>query len=183
MLLEGINHPDNRFHQITGRIRRRGTDKYWVFEKLRLEGVWHVYGGFQDQSETITCAVADTWYHVTNATNDLWTGTESDGFSISSDVMTILNAGDYFGTLAISLSGLAGKDFEFRIYNVTDAAAEGYHIGVTTTGASNYQELVMPLYIEADAGDQFRMEVRCTSVGSGDPTLVHAIFYISYLHD
>jgi len=142
-----------------------------------------VYGGFQDESETITCGVQNTWYHVTNATNDLWTGTEADGFTLSSDVMTIVNAGDYYGTLAISLSGAVNDDFEFRIYNVTDSVQEGYKMGITTTGAGNYQQIVMPLYIEADANDQFRMEVRCISAGSGDPTLKQAIFYIAYLHD
>jgi len=181
-MIEGINTPDGKFKQIVGRIRRRG-DTYWSFERLFVENIYHVYGGFQDESETITCAVQNTWYHVTNATNDLWTGTEADGFSLSSDVMTIENAGDYYGTLAISLSGLSGKDFEFRIYNVTQAAVEGYHMGVTTTGATNYQQIVIPIYIEAAANDQLRMEVRCTSGGSGDPTLVHSIFFISYLHD
>ena len=97
--------------------------------------------------------------------------------------MTVENAGDYYGTLAISLSGLANKDFEFRIYNVTQEAVEGYHMGITTTGANNYQQVVLPIYIEAEANDELRMEVRCTTVGSADPTLVHAIFYIAYLHD
>jgi len=150
---------------------------------MRQVSVWHVYGGFQDQSETITCSVQNTWYPITNAGNNLWVGTEANGFTLSSDVMTATNGGDYFGHVAITLSGSLNKDFEARVYNITQTRVEGYHSGITTTGANNYAQISIPLYIEATAGDQLRMEIRCTSNPVADPTLQHSVFYISYLHD
>ena len=102
--------------------------------------------------------------------------------TLSGDVMTITNAGDYVGSLSMTLSGLNGKDFQIRIYNTTQATQMGYIIGATTTGASNYTNITLPIYIEADAGDSFRMEVQCTTDGS-DPTFRSAVFEMHYLHD
>ena len=150
--------------------------------QLFVTETYHAYGGFQDQSETISIATQNVWYHVTNATNDLWTGLEADGITLSGDVMTVTNAGDYAGTVSMSISGLNGKDFELRVYNITDSVIAGYHMGVSTSGAGNYTNITLPFYLEADAGSQFRLEVRCTTDAS-DPTFAHAIFYMAYLHD
>lgn len=150
---------------------------------MRQGETWHAYGGFQDQSVTITTGTVNTWYHVTNATNDLWTAAEADGFSMVDDVLTATNAGDYAGIVSLTISGTANKDFELRVYNVTDSVIAGYHIGVTTTGAGNYANVTLPFYLEADASTQFRLEIRCTTNPTANPTLQHAIFYMSYLHD
>lgn len=149
---------------------------------LRQGTVWHAYGGFEDQAETISITTKDEWTFITNATNTLWTGSEADGLSLSGDVMTIANSGDYYGTLSITLSGLNGKDFQIRCYNITQARAMGGWIGATTTGAGNYTNVTLPLYLECNANDKLRMEIRCTTDAS-DPTLRSAVFYISYLHD
>jgi len=149
---------------------------------MRQADTWHAYGGFQNQSETITIAAVDTWTHVTNATNDLWTGLEATGLTLSGDVMTIQNEGDYVGALTMTISGLATKDFQIRIYNVTTSAQMGYVVGTTTTGAGNYEDVTLPLYLECSAGDQLRVEIQCTTDGS-DPTVRSAVFEIHYLHD
>ena len=83
--------------------------------------------------------------------------------------MTIKKAGDYFGTLSMTISGLNGKDFQVRVYNITQAKQQGYVIGASTTGAGNYTNITLPLYLEADAEDSFRMEVTCNTDAS-DPT-------------
>ena len=149
---------------------------------VQLSNPYHAYGGFQDKAESITIAGADTWAWITNATNDLWTGLEGVGMSLSGDIMTITNGGDYSGVLSATLSALNGKDFQIRLYNITQASQESYIIGATTTGAANFTNVTLPLYIEASAGDTFRMEVQCTTDGT-DPTFRSAVFYLQYLHD
>ena len=149
--------------------------------RVTINKFWHAYGGFQDQDEDIALT-QNVWTHITNATNDLWTGLEADGMTLSADVMTITNAGDYTGTLSMSVAGLNGKDFSFRVYNVTKAEAMGYHIAGVTTGATSFMCVTLPLYLECDAGDNLRMEVMATS-GNDTITFEHAVFYLQYLHD
>lgn len=148
--------------------------------QMRQGSVWHIYGGFEGANETIDCD-ADTWTFVTNATNDLWTGSEADGFTIADDVMTVVNAGDYVGHLSMTVSGLTGKDFHVRVFNVTQNTVMGFPLGISTTGAGNFMLLSMALYLECDAGDELRLEIN--SADGSDPTLNDAVFYIAYLHD
>jgi len=143
---------------------------------------WHAYGGFQDESETITIAAVDTWTMITNATNDLWGGLEAVGLTLSDDIMTVQHGGDYMGSLSMTFSGLNGKDFQVRVYNITQSTQLGYVIGATTTGANNYTNVTLPLYLECEAGDRLRMEVQCTTDGS-DPTFRSAVFYMAFLHN
>ena len=150
--------------------------------RFRQGKTWHAYGGFQDAATTITIGSANVWYHVTNGTNDLWTGLEADGLTLSGDVMTFTNTGDYVGHLAISFSALAGKDYHIRLYNNTTAAQAGYYMSASTTGAGNSVVISLPLYIEATAGDQMQIEVECTSSAT-DVVVDNAIFYLTYLHD
>jgi len=153
-----------------------------LFNRVNKTAIWHAYGGFQNKSETIAVSAANSWAWITNAGNDLWTGVEEDGIAVSGDILTIANAGDYFGKLTITLSGLTGKDFQVRIYNITTASQVAYVIGTSTTGLTNFTNISLPLYIEASAGDTFRFEITCTTDGS-DPVVRSAIYYIAYLHD
>jgi len=82
----------------------------------------------------------------------------------------------------MTLSGLAAKDFEIRVYNTTQAKQEAYYQGITTTGAGAYQNVTLPLYIEATANDEIRFEVRCTTIAVGDPTFEHAVFFLQLMH-
>ena len=168
-------------------LRKRGN--LTVFDKdvhtkgmLRQHRTWHAYGGFQDAATTITVGDTSTWYHITNAGNDLWTGLEGDGITISGDVMTFENTGDYVGSLSIDLSALTGKDYHIRIYNVTTSAQMGYYMGVSTTGAGNNVPISMPLYLEVSAGDQLKLEIECTTSAT-NVVVDNAVFYLAYLHD
>ena len=178
-IVEGINTQDGKFKHIVGRIKQRGTD-YWKLPKLLVDGVYHAYGGFEGQAETITCGAGD-WNLITNAGTNLWNIDESDGFTISSDVITITNGGDYVGSLSLSLSGLPGKDFHVRVYNVTQVAVEGRAIGISTSGAGNEVNVHLPIYIEATAGDEIQFEI--SSADGTDPVVDDGLFYISYLHN
>lgn len=153
-----------------------------LFNRLRLTSIWHAYGGFQSKAETINVLGAGQWAMITNVTSDLWTGLEADGLTLSNDIMTITNAGDYIGSLSMTFSGSNGKDFQIRLYNITQATQVGYVIGATTTGATNFTNIVLPLYIEAAANDTFRMETTCLTDAS-DPTFRSAVFWMAYLHD
>ena len=161
-------------------------DGAWKSGDLRITGMfrqddtWHAYGGYEDQNETVACD-AGVWTHITNATDDLWTGLEGDGITMVDDEMVIANAGDYAGSLVISISALNGKDFHVRIYNVTQGAIAGFPVGISTTGAGNKMSLSMPIYIEAKAKDVLQLQINSTD--GTDPVLDDAIFYITYIHD
>jgi len=149
---------------------------------LRQSSTWHAYGGFQLADITLTLTTKDDWYHITNVTNDLWVGTEVDDITVSGDIFTIVNAGDYTGVVSITFSDLANRDFRIRLYNITTSTVSGYIIGETTSGAANYACVTLPLYIEAAAGDTFRLELTCTSVNAATPVIRSAIFTMVYLH-
>ena len=142
----------------------------------------HAYGGFQWQNETIAVSGASVWAKVTNATGTLWTGLEADGMTLSGDTMYITKTADYVGIASITYSGLNGKDFVFRLYNATKSRQEGYIIGASTTSTSNYVNVALPLYMEAEAGDAYIIQVTCVTDGS-DPIVRNAIFWIKYLHE
>lgn len=146
----------------------------------RVSNVWHVYGGFEDKTTTVTLA-ADTYAQVTNITNDLFELKEVNGITLTNDQLTIENTADYSGSLSISLSAIAGKDFHFRIYNVTQARVEGFELGVSTTGAANKTLFSMPIYLEATKGDVFEFQVK--SIDGTDAVLSDSVFYINYLHE
>ena len=149
---------------------------------LRQADTWHAYGGFQDETETLAIAAA-TWTHVTNATDDLWTALEAEGMSMVDDELVITNAGDYAGSLSITFEGGIGKDYIFRIYNVTQARVEGYHIGVSGAGNNNFTNVAIPIYIEAAAAAADHFQVQVYETAGTDPDFLNAIFYLSYLHD
>ena len=151
-------------------------------DRLRCRNIWHAYGGFQDSS-TVIAVSTDTWTPVVSPTTDpLWTAIEYDGLSLTTDeYMVMANAGDYIGTLSVTFEGDNTKDFLWRIYNVTQAAQSGYHIGATGLGNGNYVNVCIPLYLEAAANDQFRFEVY--QLDGFDPTLRNSIFILNYLHD
>ena len=153
---------------------------YLVEVTQKLDAPWHAYGGFQDQDETLAVA-DDTWTKMTNAGGDLWEGLEAVGLTLSSDVMTMTNAGDYFGTVSVTFSASNGKDYQIRCRNTTQGVTAGYDIGATTTGATNFTNVTLPLYLEAAAGDKYEMQIKCTTDGT-DPILRSAVFYLALLH-
>ena len=151
-----------------------------LFARVRQAAIWHGYGGFEGEGESVACGVGD-WNHITNAGSDLWNLDEADGISISSDVFTIVNSGDYAGSLSLSISAINGKDFHVRVYNKTQISVEGRPIGISTTSTGNEMNVSVPIYIEATAGDEIQFEIQ--SADGTDPVVDDAIFILSYLHD
>lgn len=159
-----------------------GDSTLFKCEMVRQAGTWHAFGGFHDSSVTVSISVQNDWYQITNGSGTLFSGDEADGITLSGDTMTFENAGDYNGSLSITFSGVAGQDYSFRIYNVTQTTQSGYDIGQSTTGAGNQVNVSFPLYIEAIANDEFVLQVSNES-GTQDPVLKSSVFRISYLHD
>ncbi|MCP4651148.1 MAG: hypothetical protein GY853_13865 [PVC group bacterium] len=147
---------------------------------VRMNNIWHAYGGFEDEAETIACGVGD-WNHITNGANDLWNLDEADNITEVADVFTLVDTGDYNGVLSLSISALNGKDFHVRVYNNTQARVEGRPIGISTTGANNEMNICVPIYIEGTAGDAIQFEIM--SADGTDPVVDDAIFWLAYLHD
>ena len=147
-------------------------------EMLRQNKAWHAYGGFQDVSEALSMS---GWTKVTNATNNLFVGLEADGFSLVDDGIIVANAGDYVGNVALTFIGSTTKDYHMRVYNVTQATQMGYVVGASGLGVGNYQHLVLPLYLECNAGDELQLEV----IEAADTalTVTDCVFYMTYLHD
>lgn len=174
----------------TGDINADGTTH--ITENLFIDGnafsdysfidnIWHAYGGFQSATEVIPLD-QNVWTKITAWTTwDLWEGLESNGLNLVDDNMIFVNGGDYTGTVSITISGGNGDDYFIRLYNNTQKTQEGYIIGATTSGANNFVNITLPLYIEATAGDSMQMEIKNQSDGD-DPTIRSAIFYLNYLH-
>ena len=150
---------------------------------VRQASTWHSYGGFSLSSTTITVGSSGVWYPIKNATDNLWSATEGNGITLSLDNLVIANQGDYQGHMTISVSGTNGHDVFVRSFNVTDNVVNGNPIGVTVTGATNFQNISLPLYIEATADNTvIRFEVMNNSAGA-NVTVRSAIYQLFYLHD
>ena len=149
---------------------------------LLQDDVWHAFGGFQD-SAVIVPITQNVYSQITNGNGDLFTGVEAVGFSISGDTVTFEQDGDYSGLVSLTFTGNNSNVFKFRVYNVTDAAQEGFSIAMTGDGGNDYVTVTKPLYFEnITAGDEFIMQI--TNIdGSNDATLRFSTFYISYLHN
>ncbi len=147
---------------------------------LKQSNIYYIYGGFQNKLETINCTV-DTWEQLTNSTNDLFSG-EANGFGLSNDVMTFINAGHYVGNVSITISGGNGEDFYLRLYNITQGVPVGYRIGATTSGVSNFQTFTLPMTIHANAGDNFKLEVMNTT-NSDDLIVRDSVFNLYYVSE
>jgi len=174
---------DNPRENIDPHIRTKVVNtKESYCDMMRQRATWHAYGGFQDVAEVIAIGVQNTWYHITNATNDLWTGLHANGLTLINDTMIIANTGNYYGNLSISMSGLAGKDFQIRLYNTTTGVMSSYHIGASTKGLGNFTCVSLSFFMEAIAGDVYRMEIR-NITDLANVTLKNATFFLNYLHD
>ena len=151
-------------------------------DMLKQEETWDAFGGFEDSTSVITIT-EDAYSQITNSGNDLWQGVHSNGITISNDTITFANAGTYTGSISITFIGDAQDDYRFRIYNVTDAAEEGFAIGQTGNGAADWVSITKPLFfLNVSAGDEFVFEVTNLDA-THNMTAKYGSFYIQYLHN
>ena len=172
--------PTNTLHKSAGMLGEHAVRKVVHTKEFRISEVWHAYGGFQDVNYVLPI-LATTWTHMKNLTNDLWGGLHADGLNLINDEMIIINKAHYFGAVSITFSALATKNYKIRLRNITQNKTMGYVIGVTTTGATNFTNVSLPIYIEANAGDVLQMQMRCED--ATDPKLRSSVFWLNYLHE
>ena len=150
---------------------------------VRQLTTWHSTGGFQLSSTTITIGSSGVWYPIHNATDNLWVQIDGNGFTVANDNITATNKGDYHGHLTIAISGQSGDDVFVRAFNVTDNAATGTPIDVTVTGAANFQNISLPLYLNATGANKvFQFQIM-NNTAARDVTVRSAVYQLFYLHD
>lgn len=148
-------------------------DNYVLFDK------WYcAKGGFQDSSVTIDLTQS-TWAQVTNAYKTLWSCSHVDGFTFSNDTITGNFTGCVGGICTLTFSGTAQKEYQLRIYNVTQTRQEGFLQGVTGNGANNYVQVVVSCDIDLTSGDELVLQVQNIS-GNEDIILKHGQFALEY---
>jgi len=152
-----------------------------VNDYLSIGKTVHVYGGFQDKMVTVP-ATEDVWSKVTNSDNNLFVGLEFDGMSLVDDNMFIIYGGDYSGHVSLTVSGANGNDYYMRIYNTTQSTQMGYIIGATMTGATNFTNVSLPIYVEANTGDYLQLQIMNVT-NDNDPLVRSAVFYMNKLHE
>lgn len=150
-------------------------------DMVLADSIFHAYGGFEDSLVTIDLT-QNTWVPITNAYKTLWTGSEVYGFTFSGDTVTVGFTGDIEGIVSITFNGSSQKEYQFDIYNVTQARQEGFKQGATGNGASNYVNVALPVYIETTAGDKLIIRVQNIS-GDEDIIFEHAQFSLKYVHN
>jgi len=152
-----------------------------VAGRVKVDNVWHVVGGTHSVINTVPCAL-NTWSKITNASGNLFQGTEVDGFSMVSDSMVVTNAGDYWGSVMISYAANLGNDWSFRISDLDTGFTTLQAEGASTSGSTNVVTVTIPIYLKAAANNRFILEAMNTS--TNDDLDIHSIkFIVTYLHD
>ena len=152
-----------------------------ILNRMQLKDIYHVYGGFQDSTASVAIT-RDQWSVVTNASGNLWGGTEADGISMANDTMVVTRPGDYVGVLAITFDGANTNEYDFRVYSTVQGIQLGFKQGATGRGDNNYARVTMPLYFVCVASDSLVLQV--TNLSGNNPAVFRfAQFLIYYLHE
>ena len=150
--------------------------------RVKQDSVWHLFGGFADSAVVIDLT-EDEFSHVSNATNNLWNGIESDGLVASGDTTEFLYPGDYFGSYSVTFTGGTGTVFIFEVYNTVSDERTGFPVAATGDGTTDYVTVTKPLYFhDIEAGDKLVLRVT-NNDNDSDITIRYGSYFISYLHD
>lgn len=129
----------------------------------------HAFWWFGDETETFTYALADTWYFLTNATNDLFTVAETEYITSAGDKMTVEIAGDYTFIAKITGEGSNGVVYAIRLFNETTGLPLPTAGAITARGAGNKVTAITVGYGEdLSVGDVIRLETMSDSAGTGE---------------
>lgn len=149
----------------------------YLYEENKI----HAFGGFQSQSSIIDLT-QNVWANVSNASRNLWSGEESDGIEFANDCLVFSYTADYVGSLALSYGGTTSTNYRFRIRDYNNTITVGYEIGHTGTGATNFNTISLPVYINATKGNYYCLQV-VNEDNNNDITLKDAVFEVHYLHN
>ena len=141
----------------------------------------HLFSYFGDSTITYSFASSDTWYHMTNASNDMWIDSELDGFSVSNDTITVENPGDYDLRFKVNIIGGNGTSYAARFYNVTQAKGIPVSGAITGRGSGNVQSLTISAYAEGiDENDEIVIQIKADA--TQDATFKASTIKIYLIH-
>ena len=130
-------------------------------DEISVNDVVHCFHYFGDSTITYTFAASNTYYQLTNASNNLFDQGEDDGFSISGDTLTFTFAGDYDLTAKLTIEGGNGVAYTMVFRNITQAAMIPTGAACTGRGAGNFTSINISAYAEdVAAGDKFILMLR-----------------------
>ena len=152
-----------------------------VTGEIKVTEATHLFAFFGDSTVTYEFASADTWYHLSNATTNLWAYPETDGFTVSNDTITVTNTGDYDLTAIMNMDGGNGTTYAIRFYNVTQTAGVPTAGGVTSRGSGNTDGVMVGAYGEFTAGDEIVLQIKGDSAVA-DVTLKSSIIKMYLVH-
>jgi hypothetical protein len=115
---------------------------------------------FSDSASTLDLTV-NTWAHLTNSSNDLYTSIDADGVTISGDSITIDTPGDYLVWVGLSFNG-STLDFYHCAIHVNDVITPfEMHRKTSTNDTGN---MGMPALLDNLAiGDGVKLKIQNTA--------------------
>ena len=143
-------------------VIHRFNNVSYIFHKV------HGYFAAQGVTEAIVGATG-TYAHVSNATRDLFSNIQSNaGIDLVDDTF-VFNPDDYPADSIAHMtfdfhiygSGGANKNFEARMYNVTQAVEVPVTAFINSEGGGNYTHMNSRAYcMNCEVGDVYRLEIR-----------------------
>ena len=141
------------------------------------------YYAFEDVTTILSIITQNSWYHVTNLGNNLFSRIQdSTGFAISGDTLIFISnhAADTNSIKfiwAIEGGGIGGQTYEFRLYNVTKNSPVIRKAGGTASGSTSDMSIGTLSYAtNVSYGDRFILQVR-NIIGTGDFTARRGSIY------
>jgi hypothetical protein len=156
-----------------------------VSEQLFQTEKAHGYAAFADSSVVFTFALTDTYYHLTNATDSLFRVFEQEFITFSGDTIITTQSGHYKVPIMLGFTGSNGNNIKVRLYNYTQAAAQGVAFTKTMDGSSNVEPTTYYFYIDGagcNAGDRVGIQIG-NFTGTGSVTLLEGSVFIEKSHE
>ena len=144
----------------------------------------HLFAAFEDSSVLIDIGADSTWYQVTNSIDSLFGYLDKDYFTVNNDTIIYTGSGEphVLFQCRVTGSGANTKDFELRMFNVTDNAGVLSKDRKTTTGASNYVGFTFLGYDKnINYGDKYILQIRCITDAS-DFTVKDGMIFAQITH-
>lgn len=149
---------------------------------LMPENMPYGIGGYEDSTITVTISAVNTWYEVTNSTGNSQIGLYGYGISASGDTTIVNHAGVWRGVVNVTFSGTNGNEYEFRVYNCTQGTQSGFKMGTTARGTSDYMNVSIIVFDEANEGDKYIFQVR-NKTTNNNAIFRHLTFEAMYINE
>ena len=179
----GINNNILKVYDVSG------TDSVTVNGDLSVHGFLtnekeiHLDCKRGESTITLSVAASGTWYHMTNATNDLWANDcEIEGFTLVNDTFVLDTLYGHFDFSAvINFLGTANQNYKTRFYDVTS----GFGIspgGSEVGGGTDIHQIVINTFQDGiQNGDSIILQYMNVD-GTGDMTFKSGVVEIAFKH-